>query len=323
MFRFLIAIAAVTCSAGLAAAQGFPTRPITLIVPFAAGGPTDTIARLTAQGMSQKLNQQVVVENVAGAGGTVAIRRVAKSAADGYTLLISHINHASTATLYPKLDYDSVKDFAPIGLVTDGAMAFVANTTFAPATMPDLIAHLRANPGRTSYAHAGVGSGAHLCGLLLQSVANVKVTEVPYRGTGPALNDIVAGQVELLCDQITNIMGQIDGGRIKVYGVTSADRVTPRLKDVPTVRESGLPNFEITVWHGLYAPAGTPKPVIDALNAALNVAIADATFQARMSDLATRPATPAEATPAALQAKLEREVALWREVITKAGVSAN
>jgi tripartite-type tricarboxylate transporter receptor subunit TctC len=323
MFRFVVAALAMACGVGAAAAQGFPSRPITLIVPFAAGGPTDTIARLTAQGMSQKLNQQVVVENVAGAGGTVALRRVAKSAADGYTLLISHINHASTATLYPKLDYDSVKDFAPIGLVTDGAMGIVANTAFAPSTMPDLLAHLRANPGRISYAHAGVGSGAHLCGLLLQSVANVKVTEVPYRGTGPALNDIVAGQVDLLCDQVTNIMGQIDGGRIKVYAVTSADRLTPRLKDVPTVRESGLKEFEITVWHGLYAPAGTPKAVIDTLNAALNVAITDPTFQARMGDLATRPATPAEATPAALQAKLEKEVAMWREVIGKAGITAN
>lgn len=322
MKRFWLAAAVAFCLTAPATAQTFPSKPIVIVVPFAAGGPTDTIARLIGQGIAQRLSAQVIVENTAGAGGTTAIRRVAKAEPDGHTLLVSHVNHASTASLYKKLDYDAVADFAPIGLITDGAMAFVANVASPANSMADVVRLAKERGEKLTYAHAGVGSGSHLCGLLFQSALKVKLTEIPYRGTGPALNDIVANQVDLLCDQVTNVAGQIDGGRIKVLGVTSRERLAPKLKDVPTVGESALPGFEVTVWHGLYAPKGTPGPVVVRLNEALNAAIADATFQQRMADLSTTPASPRQATPDALRAKLEAEVKSWRDIFAAAGVSA-
>ncbi len=321
VFGVVMAAGAVLSSAH-ANAQGFPAKPVTIVVGYAAGGPSDTIARLIAPAMSAKLGQQVIIENTAGAGGTLGIKRVAKAAADGYTILISHISHASSASLYKNLDYDPVEDFAPIGLVTDGAMALIANANFAPKSMAELVSHIRANGDKVTFAHAGIGSGAHLCALILQSALKAKLTQVAYRGTGPALNDIVGGQVDLSCDQVTNVMGQFDGGKIRIYGVTSKERLGGKLKDTPTAAEGGLPELKITLWHGLYAPKGTPPDALKALQDALHAALDDPLFKQRMQDLVTTAATREQAQPAVLRARLEAEIKLWRELITAAGVAA-
>ena len=314
--------AALTVAASPLQAQTFPVKPVTIVIGYAAGGPSDTIARLIAPAMSQKLGQQVLIENTAGAGGTLGIKRVAKSPADGYTILISHISHASSASLYKTLDYNPVEDFAPIGLVTDGAMALIANAGYAPKSMAELIKHVQANGDKVTFAHAGIGSGSHLCALILQSALKAKLTQVAYRGTGPAMNDIVGGQVDLSCDQVTNVMGQFDGGKVRIYGVTSKDRLGGKLRDTPTTAEGGLPDLKITLWHGLYAPKGTPPDVMKALQEALHAALDDANFKQRMQDLVTTAATKEQAQPAVLKARLEAEIKLWRELISAAGVSA-
>ena len=264
-----IAVMAVFISAlssvSIAQAQEYPSKTITMVVPFSAGGPTDTVARLIAQAMGNELKQQVLVENVGGAGGTVAAARVARAAPDGYTTFIHHIGHSTAPALYRKLSYNAIDDFEPIGRVTDVPMTIVARKDFPPKDLKELITYVKANKDKVTYANAGLGAASHLCGTLFMSAIQTAVTTVPYKGTGPAMNDLLGGQVDFMCDQTTNTTGQIKGGKIKVYGVTSKTRV-PSLPDVPTLNEAGLPNFEVSVWHGLYAPKGTPKPVIDKLS---------------------------------------------------------
>ncbi|WP_284177789.1 tripartite tricarboxylate transporter substrate-binding protein [Rhabdaerophilum sp. SD176] len=303
------------------AAQAFPTKPITIVVPFAAGGPSDTIARLFAASMSQKIGGQVIVENVAGAGSTVGIGRVAKADPDGHTLLLSHISHATTATLYRKLSYDPIKAFAPVGMVTDGAFVLVSRKDFGTDTLPQLFARLKADGDKITYAHAGVGSGSHLCGLMLMGQLGVKMTQIPYRGTGPAMNDLVSGKVDVLCDQITSALPQIQGKAIKAYAVTSTEKV--KGLDLPTLAASGLPGFRATVWHGLYAPAGTPAPVIGQINKALREALKDPVILQRLAQLSTDPATEAQADPAFLGKHLVSEIAAWKKIIDTAGVYAD
>lgn len=316
-----ITLAVVGSALAVGAAVAFPTKTITIVVPFAAGGPSDTIARLFAATMGQRLNAQILVENVAGAGSTVGIARVAKSEPDGHTLLLSHISHATTATLYRKLPYDPVGDFAPIGMVTDGAFVLVAKKDFPADSVPQLFARMKSEGEKLSYAHAGVGSGAHLCGLMIMGQLGVKMTQVPYRGTGPAMNDLVSGKVDILCDQITSALPQIQGKAVKAYAVTAAAPV--KGLDLPTLAASGLPGFRATIWHGLYAPKGTPPAVIATLNKALKEALTDPTIRQRLDQLSTDPATEAQAEPGFLARHLVQEIAAWKKVIDAAGVYAD
>lgn len=314
--------AALLIGVASAPAQDYPTRPVTMVVPFAAGGPTDTVARLVAQSMSKTLGQQVVVENVGGAGGTIGAARVAKADPDGYTLLLHHIGQATSATLYRKLSYNAKTDFAPIGLVTDVPMTIVARKDFPAKDLKELVAYVKANPDKVTLANAGVGAASHLCGMLFMQALATPLTTVPYKGTGPAMNDLVAGQVDLLCDQTTNTTGQIKGGAVKAYAVTTPTRVAS-LPDLPTTKEAGLPAVEVAVWHGLYAPKGTPDAVVKKLSDALKVALKDDTVKQRFNELGTEPVTDARATPKALGDFVATEIDRWKPVITAAGVYAD
>jgi tripartite-type tricarboxylate transporter receptor subunit TctC len=324
MNKLLTGLAAglVVLAGTTAQAQDYPTKVITMVVPFAAGGPTDTVARLLAQSMGTHLKQQIIVENVGGAGGTLGAARVARSAGDGYTIFLHHIGQATSATLYRKLPYDTINDFSPIGLVTDVPMTLVAKGDLPPKDMKELVAYIKTNKDKVSYGNAGVGAASHLCGLMLMSALQTQMTTVPYKGTGPAMNDLLGGQIDLMCDQTTNTTGQIKGGKIKAYGVTTKTKV-PALPDLPTLDSSGLPGFEVAVWHGVYAPKGTPKPIVDKLAAALQVALKDPAVVTRFAELGTVPVSQDRATPAALGAHLKAEIAKWAPVIKAAGEYAD
>ena len=303
-------------------AQDYPTKVITMVVPFAAGGPTDTVARLVAVPMTKTLKQQVIIENVLGAGGTIAANRVAKAAADGYTLLIHHIGMSTAPALYRKLPYDAINDFEPIGLINEVPMTLVAKKDFPAKDLKELIAYVKANKEKINLANAGVGAASHLCGMLFMSAIQTELTTVPYNGTGPAMNDLLGGQVDIMCDQTTNTTSQIKAEKIKVYGVTTRKRVAS-LPNVPTMDEAGLKGFEVSVWHGLYAPKGTPKPVIDKLTNALHVALKDDNVKLRFAELGTEPVAENRAMPAALRAHLKAEIDKWSPIIKKAGVYAD
>lgn len=320
--RVLMMSAVLLAALGPASAQNYPTKPITVIVPFAAGGPSDTIARLTVAGMGKVLGQQLIIENVGGAGGTIGSARAARADADGYTLFIHHLGLATSATLYRKLSYDTKTAFAPVGLVSDAASTFIARPDFGPNTFQEFVAYAKANGDKVSYGHAGVGSASHLCGLLFQTAVQKQITTVPYKGTGPMMNDMLGKQVDITCDQATNTTGPIKSKQVKAYAVTSKARLTS-LPELPPASESGLPGFEMTVWHGLYAPKGTPQPIIDKLSSALKQALKDPTVASRFADLSTLPATDAEATPEALQKKLLGEIDRWAPIIKAAGVYAD
>lgn len=305
-----------------ALAQEYPNKTITVVVPFAAGGPTDTVARLVAQSMSKTLGQQLIIENVGGAGGTLGAARVAKSANDGYTLLLHHIGQATSVALYRKLPYDTMNDFETIGLITDVPMTIVAKNDLAPKTLQELIAYVKANGDKVSYANAGIGSASHLCGMMFMSAINTQVTTVAYKGTGPAMNDLLGGQVDFMCDQTTNTTGQIKGGKIKAYAVTTLTKVAS-LNDLPTVDSAGVKGFEVAVWHGLYAPKGTPTAAITKLNGALKAALKDPNVVQRFADLGTEPVPEAKVDPAAHKAFLKAEIDKWTPVIQKAGEFAD
>jgi tripartite-type tricarboxylate transporter receptor subunit TctC len=307
--------------AGHALAQDYPTKPITVVVPFSAGGPTDTVARLVAEVMSQDLGQQVVVQNVGGAGGTLGAGQVATAPNDGYTLLLHHIGMSTAPTLYRSLPYDPAKDFAPIGLITSVPMTIVARKDFEPTTMAELMDYIKANGENVTYAHAGIGSASQLCGMLFMDAVDAQMTTVPYQGSGPAMTDIIGGQVDLICDQTTNTTSQIQAGEVKAYGVTSLTRLG-NLPDLPTTKEGGL-NLEIGVWHGLYAPTGTDAAIIERLETALQAALANETVISRFAELGTYPVTAEEATPEALAQMLASQTELWRAVIEAAGVYAD
>ncbi len=305
-----------------ASAQEYPTKVITMVVPFAAGGPTDTVARLIGSPMSKTLKQQIIVENVLGAGGTIAANRVAKSAPDGYTLLIHHIGHSTAPALYRKLPYNALNDFEPIGLINEVPMTLVAKKDFPARDLKELIAYVKANKEKINLANAGLGAASHLCGMLFMSAIQTELTTVPYNGTGPAMNDLLGGQVDMMCDQTTNTTSQIKAEKIKVYGVTTKKRVAS-LPNVPTMDEAGLKGFEVSVWHGLYAPKGTPKPVIDKLAKALQAALKDDNVKQRFAELGTEPVAENRAAPAALHAHLKAEIDRWSPIIKKAGVYAD
>lgn len=305
-----------------AKAAEYPSKVITVIVPFAAGGPSDTIARLLAQTMSSSLKTQVIVENVAGAGGTIGAARVATSSPDGYTLFVHHIGHATAPALYRKLPYNPVTDFEPIGLINDGAMTIVARKDFPAKNLKELIAYVKANKDKVNLANAGVGSASHLAGLLFMSEIGTDLTTIPYKGTGPAMNDLLGGQVDFMIDQTTNTTSHIKAGKIQVYAVTTPKRL-PSLPDVPTMDEAGLPNYRMTVWHALYAPKGTPKPIIDKLSKALQEALKDPNLKQRYAELGAEAVAQDRATPEALGAHLKAEIEKWGPIIKKAGVYAD
>jgi putative tricarboxylic transport membrane protein len=303
-------------------AQDYPTKVITMIVPYAAGGPTDTVARLIAAPMSKTLTQQVIIENVLGAGGTIAANRVAKSSPDGYSILIHHIGMSTAPALYRKLPFNPITDFEPIGLINEVPMTLVAKRDFPAKDLKELIAYVKANKDKLNYANAGLGAASHLCGMLFMSAIQTEVTTVPYNGTAPAMNDLLGGQVDFMCDQTTNTTSQIKAEKVNVYGVTTKKRVAS-LPNVPTMDEAGLKGFEVSVWHGLYAPKGTPKAVIDKLVNSLHVALKDENVKQRFAELGAEPVAENRATPAALGAHLKAEIDKWSPIIKKAGVYAD
>src|SRR5574341_1184572 len=320
MFRSRIGAAAlallVLC--GGAHAQ-YPTKPVTIVVPFAAGGPTDTVARVIALAMSKPMGQTLIVENKVGAGGTIGVNAVAKAAPDGYTTLIYHIGMATAPALYRTLPFKPMEDLEPVGLINDVPMTLVAKKDFPAKDLKGLIDYVKKNKDKINYANAGLGAASHLCGMLFMSAIQTDVTTVPYGGTAPAMNDLLGGQVDFMCDQTTNTTSQIKAEKIKVYGVTTRKRV-PSLPNVPTMDEAGLKGFEVSVWHALYAPKATPKPVIDALTKALQVALKDDNVKQRFAELGTEPVAENRATPAAHRALLNSEIDKWGPIIKKAGV---
>lgn len=325
ILKALFAASAVLAAGLLATSalgQTYPERTITMVVPFSAGGPTDTVTRLVAEAMSKDLGQQIVVENVGGAGGTLGAGRVASADADGYTLLLHHIGMATSATLYRKLAYDTLGAFEYVGLVTDVPMTIVARKDLEPTDLKGLIEYMKGNKDTVTVANAGIGAASHLCGMMLMSALQTQFTTVPYKGTGPAMTDLLGGQVDVMCDQTTNTTKQIQGGTIKAYAVTSPARLG-NLPDVPTAEEGGLPGFQVGIWHGIYAPKGTPAEVTERLSKSLQLALKDPNVVARFAELGTAPSADADATPAGLKAKLESEIARWKPVIEAAGQYAD
>lgn len=314
--------AGLTLTLAAGAALAWPDRQITMVVPFSAGGPTDTVARLVAESMSRELGQQIIVENVGGAGGTLGAGRVAAADPDGYTVLLHHIGMATAATLYRKLAYDTLGDFDYVGLVTDVPMVLVARKDFPAADLGELITYVKANADKVTLANAGIGAASHLCGMMFMSAIETPLVTVPYKGTGPAMTDLLGGQVDMMCDQTTNTTQQIKGGTIKAYATTTPERLAI-FPDLPTADEAGLKDFEVAIWHGIYAPKGTPAEAIAAMSKALQTALADPKIVSAFADLGTAPSSAEDATPAALQARLESEIARWKPVIEAAGVYAD
>ena len=318
--KTLLVACAVAC--GAAHAQTYPDKPLTLVVPFAAGGPTDVVARMIAIPMGKSLGQTVLVENTVGAGGTIAASRVARSAPNGYTLFIHHMGMATAPALYKKLSFDPLKDFEYIGQVVDVPMTMLARKDFPANNFAELQSYIKANKDKVSLANAGLGAVSHLCGLLFMTALETDLTTVPYKGTGPAMNDLLGGQVDLLCDQTTQTVPLIKEARVKVYGVTTLKRLSA-LPNVPTLDEQGLKGFEVKVWHGMYAAKDTPAAVIDKINAALRVALQDPMVKQRLADLSSDVPPMDKVTPAGLKTHLEAEIKKWGPVIRKAGIYAD
>ncbi len=318
----LAALAAIVLSITPALAQEYPSRPITLLVPFAAGGPTDIVARSLGQAMGKVLKQVIIVENAPGAGGTIAPTKLKSSAPDGYTLLLAHIGMATAPALYRALPFRPVEDFEHIGQVVDVPMTLIARQTMPAKDLKELLAYIKANKDKVSFANAGVGSASHLCGLLFMSTIEIEMTTVPYKGTAPAMNDLLGGQVDLLCDQTTQTTQYIKSGRVKAYGTTSRTRLET-LSELPPLAEAGVPGFEVVVWNAVYAPKGTPKPVQDKLVAALQAAIQDPAFVEKMRELGGQVVPKEKATPEGLRTHLKAEIDRWTPVIRKAGVYAD
>lgn len=320
--RAALGLAGAALAAPALAQANYPTRPVTVIVPFAAGGPTDTVARLVAEIMGRDLGQTLVIENVGGAGGTLGAQRVANARPDGYTLLLHHIGMGTTPSLYRRLAYDPVNGFEPIGLITEVPMTIVVKNAFPARTLAELVQAMRTRRDAINLANAGVGAASHLCGLLLQAAVQAQVTTVPYRGTGPAMNDLLGGTVDVMCDQTTNTTEQIRAGGIRALAVTTRNR-NAALPDLPTAAEAGLPNFEVSVWHGLYAPRNTPAEIVNRLSRAVQGALRDERLVQRFADLGTAPVSQEQATPAAHRAYWQADIAKWRPIIQAAGQYAD
>ena len=323
MNRFLLA--AATTLAISPALAAYPEKPVTIVVPFAAGGPTDKVARDLAEAMRKPLGgQSIIIENVGGAGGTLGAAKVAKAANDGYTLLLHHIGISTAPALYRKMTYDTLGDFEYLGMVNEVPMTLIGKPTLPANTYAELVKWLEANKGKANLANAGLGAASHLCGLLFQSSVKIDMQTVPYKGTGPAMTDLLGGQVDLMCDQTTNTTTQIESGKVKAFAVTTPKRLsTPALKNLPTLDESGLKGFNVTIWHGLYAPKGTPKDVIDKVNSALRVALKDPEFVKREEALGAVVISDARLGGAEHKKFVEAEIAKWSPIIKAAGVYAD
>jgi tripartite-type tricarboxylate transporter receptor subunit TctC len=320
--RVLGVAAVMAAFATGAAAQQYPTRNISMIVPFAAGGPTDTVARVLGQAMGKPLGQTVIVENRPSAGGILGPEQVKNAKPDGYTILIHHIGMATTPTLYRQLRYNPLTDFEYIGLVNEVPMTIVAKPQMQAKNLQEFLAFIKANKDKVNYANAGVGAASHLCGMLFMNAIQTDFQTIPYKGTGPAMNDLIGGQVDFMCDQTTSTTSHIKAGKVKAYGVTAAKRVSS-LPDLPTLQEQGLKGADVAIWHGLYAPKGTPKPVIDKLVSSMQEALKDATVNQRFTELGAVSFPADKQTPAALQAHLKAEIEKWAPLIKKAGQYAD
>lgn len=312
----------LSCVAGGALAQGYPDRSITMVMPYAAGGPGDSITRLFAAAMQKELGQQIIVENPSGASGTIGTAKVAKSKPDGYTLLMIHVSHATSLALFKNLPYHPVNDFEPIGQATEGPMVVVVRKDFPANNAKEFVDYVRKNGEKISLGHAGVGSASNLCGLLLMDTLGVKMNQIPYKGSAPALNDVMGGQIDVLCDQTSGTIPAIRGGRVKGIAVAGNNRL-PDLPDLPTLSEAGVKGFDISISFGLYAPKGTPPDVIKKLTAALNKSVQDPEVKDRLVKMGISAVSPEKATPDSLRKHLLNEVNTLGGLLSKAGVQAN
>jgi tripartite-type tricarboxylate transporter receptor subunit TctC len=322
---FTLSLLAVTALTG-AYASDFPIKdkPVTIVVPFTAGGPTDRVARDLAEALRKPLGANVVVENVAGAGGTIGANKVAKAPQDGHTVLLHHIGMATSPALYRKMPYNTTDDFEYLGMVNDVPMTLIGRPSLPATNFKELTVWIEQNKGKVNLGNAGLGAASHLCGLLFQSALKVDMTTVPYKGTAPAMNDLMGGQIDLLCDQTTNTTGQIEAKTVKAFAVTTSKRLsTPALKDLPTMNESGLKGFEVTIWHGLYAPKGTPADVTAKINNALKVALKDPEFIKKQQGLGAVVVTDKRTEPAEHKKFVSAEIAKWGPIIQAAGVYAD
>ncbi|KAA0180732.1 tripartite tricarboxylate transporter substrate binding protein BugD [Cupriavidus cauae] len=320
--RLTVAALGLFAAAGVQAADPFPHKPIALVVPFSAGGPTDVVARSLGQAMSRHLGQSVVVENRTGAGGTIAPAYVARAEADGYTLLIHHNGMATAPALYRKLSYDPLKDFEYIGQVADVPMTLLGKKDLPPNNTAELVRYVQQNESKINLANAGLGAVSQLCGLLFEQATNVKLNVIPFQGTAPAMTALLGGQVDVLCDQTTATLPQIAANKVKLYGVTTPQRIRA-LPNAPTLQEGGLKGFEMKVWHGVYAPKGTPAPVVARLTAALQAALKDPAVVKRLDELGAEIVPPAKQTPEGLKTWLKAESDKWQPMLRKAGAFAD
>lgn len=314
----LIAAIALALASLPAMAQNYPTRPITMIVPFPPGGPSDVVARIMADGMGKALGENIVIENVGGAGGTIGTARAAESTPDGYTLLGASMgSHVSAPALFANLRYDSTKDFEPVGLTSNAPAAVVARKDFPANNFKEFAAYLKKEGGNVKQAHGGIGSSSHMACLLLTAELGVHPTLVAYRGTGPALNDVIGGHVDFFCEQVVSVQGAIKGGSVKGY-VVSGDSRSPALPDVPSAKEAGIPGFQINIWSAIFAPKGTPKPIVAKLSAALNKTLNDPAVQKRLADLGGTVPPPEDRGPAHLAVQLKADIAKWNPILKAA-----
>ena len=316
---YLKVLASICLLTSAVAFAEYPEKQITMVVPYAPAGSTDVMGRMLAQTMSKNLGQPVVVDNTGGAGGTIGALRVVRAPADGYTILFHNMAQAASPALYSKLTYDPVVDFAPIGMVNDVPMVLVARKDFPANSLQGLIDYIKANPGKLNFANAGIGSTSNLCEVLMKSSLAANWTSVSYKGTGPALNDLLAGQVDVICDQPASTLQHIKGGNLKALAVATKERISS-LPQTPTFSQSGMPGFELTVWHGLYAPKGTPKPVIDRLVASLGAALKDPILAQRFNEMDAMIVPPSSATPTYLAKFLKGDVERWKIALKNAGV---
>ena len=322
LIRTATAAALGLALAGSALAQAYPSKPITLVVPFAAGGPTDVVARLLGASMSKTLGQTVVIENKLGAGGTIAAAYTARATPDGYTYLIHHNGMGTAPALYRKLTFNPLTDFEYVSQVIDVPMTLVGRKDFPAKDFKELVAYLKANGDKVNIAHAGLGAVSHLCSVLVRQAIGVDMTTIPFSGTGPALNALLGGQVDLLCDQTTSTTPQIKAGTVKLYGVTTSTRLKT-MPEVPTLAEQGLAGFQMVVWHGVYAPKGTPKAAIETFGRALSAALKDPSVVAKLSELGSVVVPDDKQTPAGLQSWLQQETLRYGPVIKAAGQFAD
>ncbi|HEX2010039.1 MAG TPA: tripartite tricarboxylate transporter substrate-binding protein [Roseateles sp.] len=321
MKKLMLAVAA-TLAAG--AVWAYPDKPVTIVVPFSAGGPTDKVARDLAEALRKPLGGTIVIENVGGAGGTLGATKVSKAAPDGYTLLLHHIGMATSPALYRNLQYKTLDDFEYLGLINEVPMTLIGKPGLPANNYAELAKWLDANKGKINLANAGLGAASHLCGLLFQSAVKIDMTTVPYKGTGPAMTDLLGGQVDIMCDQTTNTTSQIETGKVKAFAVTTTKRLsTPTLAKLPTLDEAGVKGFNVSIWHGLYAPKGTPKAVLDKVNAALKTALKDAEFIKREEALGAVIVTDKRVEPAEHKKWVEAEINKWGPVIKAAGQYAD